>query len=139
MDLLRNSNDAKGILFEIDIDENQIFYSDRRSLVTILENLVSNAIKFQNKAISVQSIKISGRVDNENLQLQIADNGIGISPAFHNKIFEMFYRLSGSVDGSGIGLYIVKESVEKLQGSIEVHSKEGKGTIFEIKLKNMMP
>ncbi len=137
VDLLRNSNEAKGIHFEIDINEKEAFYSDERSLVTILENLVSNAIKFQNKSLSEQHIKISATVDRENLELQIADNGIGIAPAFHNKIFEMFYRLSGSVDGSGIGLYIVKESVEKLQGSIQVYSEEGKGTMFEIKLKNL--
>jgi signal transduction histidine kinase len=51
----------------------------------------------------------------------------------------MFFRLSAKVDGTGIGLYIVKEILEKMHGTIQVHSEEGKGTVFNIKIKNLRP
>ncbi len=81
-------------------------------------------------------IKITGKSDLDYLNLQIADNGIGIASVYQNKIFEMFFRVSGEREGSGIGLYIVKETITKLGGSIMVESHEHEGTIFIICLKN---
>lgn len=130
---------ARGILFDIDVMENCPFYSDRQRFKTIIENLISNAIKHHKDSVSGRYIKITGRYDNEKLQLTIADNGIGIAPENHQKIFDMFVRLSGKTDGSGIGLYIVMETIEKLQGSIEVKSELETGTTFIITLKNLKP
>lgn len=134
-----NIKGSEKINYEVDIKESVDFYSDKQSLSTILENLISNAIKFQNTEQPNQFIKITGTVDKENLHLLIADNGIGIAAKHHNKIFDMFFRLSGKVDGSGIGLYIVKEIIEKLQSTIQITSEEGVGTSFSIKLKNLKP
>ncbi len=67
----------------------------------------------------------------------IKDNGIGIDPHNHDKIFDMFYRVSKKSVGSGLGLYIVKESVNKLEGNIQVKSKPGIGTEFHIHIPNM--
>ena len=139
VDVLHSMKEAKGIHFEIDIKELQPFYSDRLRFKTIMENLISNAIKYHKKAESGNYIKITGQSDHEKLQLSIADNGIGIAPAYHNKIFDMFFRLSGEKDGSGIGLYIVKDTVEMLQGFIQVQSEKGNGTTFIITLKNLKP
>ena len=136
---LHDMKEAKGIDFEIEIKERQPFYSDRLRFNTILENLISNAIKYHKKDKSNRYIKITGQSDHKQLQLIIADNGIGIAPAHHNKIFDIFFRLSGRTDGSGIGLYIVKETVEILQGSIQIQSEKGTGTIFTITLKNLKP
>ncbi|MDO8316090.1 MAG: PAS domain S-box protein [Flavobacterium sp.] len=136
---LHSMKEAKGIHFEIDIKELQPFYSDRLRFNTVLENLVSNAIKYHENYKSDSYIKITGQSDHEKLQLIIADNGTGIEPAHHNKIFDMFFRLSGKTDGSGIGLYIVKETVDILQGSIQIQSEKGIGTIFTITLKNLKP
>ncbi len=136
---LHDMKEAKGIDFEIEIKERQPFYSDRLRFNTILENLISNAIKYHKKDKSGSYIKITGQSDHEKLQLIIADNGIGIEPAHHNKIFDIFFRLSGNTDGTGIGLYIVKETVEILQGSIQIQSEKGTGTIFTITLKNLKP
>ncbi|HLF52586.1 PAS domain S-box protein [Flavobacterium sp.] len=134
---LHSMKEAEGILFEIDIQEQQSFYSDRMRFNTILENLISNAIKYHRKDKTNRYIKIAGQSDHEKLQLTIADNGIGIEPAHHNKIFDMFFRLSGKTDGSGIGLYIVKNTVEKMKGTIQVESELGIGTTFIITLKNL--
>ncbi|HEX9979610.1 MAG TPA: PAS domain S-box protein [Flavobacterium sp.] len=133
---LRGTTGREGIDFTVTIDERDAFHSDRQSFVTILENLISNAIKFRTHDAG-SFIRISGTSADGVLDLSIADNGIGIPPQHHAKIFDMFYRLSGAVEGSGIGLYIVKEIVEKLDGSISVESEEGKGTVFKISLKNL--
>lgn len=132
-------DEATEIHYEIDIREQQPFYTDRLRLKTILENLISNAIKHHKRGVSDRYIKIIGQSDHDKLQLTIADNGIGIAPAYHQKIFEMFFRLSGKTDGSGIGLYIVKDTIEILQGSIEIQSEKGIGTTFVITLKNLKP
>ena len=136
---LRSIKDAEGIHFDIDIQEQQPFYSDRLRLNTLLENLVSNAIKYHKTDHTDRFIKITGHSDQNNSVLSIIDNGIGIAAEHHKKIFDMFFRLPNKKNGSGIGLYIVKDTVQILQGSINVHSIEGKGTTFHITLKNLKP
>jgi signal transduction histidine kinase len=127
------------INIEVDIDERQPFYSDNQRFSIVMENLISNAIKYHKKEAPGRFIKVSGTIDKDQLLLRIADNGIGIAPENHIKIFDMFFRISGNITGSGIGLYIVKETVEKLHGSIVVESEPGKGTTFIIILKNLLP
>ncbi|MGM0934929.1 MAG: PAS domain S-box protein [Bacteroidota bacterium] len=134
---VRNIQEASGISFQIDIGEQHSFYSDWHRFNTVLENLISNAIKYHKKDVPGRYLKLTGTSDKEELKLSISDNGIGIDPEFHKKIFEMFYRLPGNIEGSGFGLYIVKETLEKMQGSIEVQSEKGVGTTFNIKLKNL--
>lgn len=136
---LKSIKAAEDIHFEIDIKELYPFYSDRLRLNTLLENLVSNAIKYHKTNQTDSFIKITGQSNQENLMLSISDNGIGIASHHHDKIFDMFFRISGKNNGSGIGLYIVKDTIQILQGSIEVHSEEGKGTTFNITLKNLKP
>ncbi|RZJ51513.1 MAG: PAS domain-containing sensor histidine kinase [Flavobacterium sp.] len=138
VDSLQRMKEAKGIRFEIEIKEQKPFYTDKLRFTTILKNLISNAIKYHKINETDRFVKIFGYSDHENLHFSIEDNGIGIDSAYHEKIFEMFFRLSGK-DGSGIGLYIVKDAVEILQGSIEVQSEKGTGTKFNIKLKNLKP
>lgn len=137
VDSLRNIEMAKGIHFEIDIKEQHPFHSDSLRFNTILENLISNAIKHHKKNEFGRFIKIAGYTDNEKLRLSISDNGIGIAPIYHDKIFDMFFRLSGKTDGSGIGLYIVKDITEKLGGSVHVESELGSGSAFIVTLKNL--
>lgn len=139
VDSLHSMEEAKGIHFEIDMQEKMPFYSDSLRFNTILENLISNAVKYHKKNQTDSYIKIIGKSNNKKLQLSIVDNGIGIDSAHHNKIFDMFFRLSGKTEGSGIGLYIVKETVAKLEGSIQVESELETGTTFIITLKNLKP
>ena len=134
---LQSRKDAEGIIFEIDISEQEPFYTDSLRFNTIMENLISNAVKHHKKEDSERHIKIAGHSNKERLKLTVSDNGIGIAPENHKKIFDMFFRLSGKTDGSGIGLYIVKDTIEKLDGSIEVESELDNGTNFTITLKNL--
>ena len=135
---LQSMKEANGIRFEVDILEQQPFYTDKLRFNTILKNLISNAITYHKKEETDRYVKIFGHSDHEGLHFSISDNGIGIDPAYHQKIFQMFFRLSGK-DGSGIGLYIVKDAIEMLQGSIEVQSEKWAGTTFNITLKNLKP
>lgn len=137
VDSARNINEARGIIFIVDIDEQHPFFSNCQRFHTILENIVTNAIKYHSKDVAGRYLKISGTSKKHELNLNISDNGIGIDREFHDKIFEMFYRLPGTTEGSGLGLYIVKETLEKMQGTIEIQSEKGVGTNFHIKLKNL--
>lgn len=138
MNSFQHMEEAEGTTFEIDIKEEEPFYSDSIRFSSIMEHLISNAIKHHKQGGTAKYIKINGQSDNEKLNLSVADNGIGIDPEFHKKIFEMFFRLSGRTDGTGIGLYIVKDTIEKLQGTMEVQSEKGIGSTFSITLKNLI-
>jgi len=136
---LRHMQEAEGIIFETDIQVQADFYTDLQRFNTLIENLIANAIKYHKNERKNRFVKITGIADANELRLTIEDNGIGILPEYHEKIFGMFFRISGSISGSGIGLYIVKEIIDALDGTIEVRSDKGSGTSFLITLKNLNP
>ena len=108
--------------------------SDPLRLKIIIKNLLSNSSKFSNLRDESPWSRISAlRVDG-NFQLIIEDNGEGIREEFQDKIFDMFYRASEKSKGSGLGLYIVKEMVETLNGTIKLNSVYGEGSQFIIEL-----
>lgn len=112
------------------------FYSDPWRMGEIFRNLISNAIKYRDFSKNDSFIRISIKIASDRTTILFEDNGIGISKANLTKIFEMFYRASEQSDGSGLGLYIVKNAVDKLGGILKVTSEIGKGTSFELKLPN---
>lgn len=122
-----------------EIEEGATFYSDRSRLNIIFNNLISNAIRYYDAEQPAPFIKVSVHTDAEYASIVIADNGIGIPAEKHEQVFEMFYRLSSKSVGSGLGLYIVKETVEKLDGTMTLRSEPGKGTEFAIVLPNKTP
>ncbi len=126
------------IEIESEINDEINFYSDRRRLVFIFNNLVSNAIRFTDEKKKKSFLKIQIVVKKGHVLITFSDNGIGIEKEHLDRIFEMFYRANDQKVGSGLGLYIVKESVERLGGSIEVESEAGIGTRFKIKLPNLV-
>ncbi|WP_396192044.1 PAS domain S-box protein [Flavobacterium sp.] len=134
---LKNSPQAQEIDFIFEFAEAQPFFSDQLRLNTILENLISNAIKHHKKEEVYRFIKVNTFFKDEKLHITIEDNGVGIDEEYHDKIFDMFYRVSSDTDGTGIGLYIVKDSIKNIQGSIELKSQKGVGTIFTIIIKNL--
>ena len=108
--------------------------SDRERLKVILNNLIGNAIKYVDPDKKNAFIKIIGYVKSSKLFLTVEDNGIGISDVYKTKIFDMFYRATEMSDGSGLGLYIVKETVEKLGGEVTLDSTEKVGSKFHVVL-----
>lgn len=118
------------------IVEGEDFYSDPWRIGEILRNLISNAIKYRDFEKIESIITIDIKINADRAIIVFSDNGIGISPINQAKIFDMFYRASEQSDGSGLGLYIVKNAVDKLGGLLKVTSELSKGTIFELKLPN---
>ena len=106
-------------------------YFSRKNFKSILYNLISNAIKYRSPERTPE-IKITCLEEMQYISFKIADNGLGIPADKVSAIFEMFKRLHSHVEGSGIGLFIVKRIVENANGKIEVESEEGKGTTFTI-------
>ncbi len=115
----------------------EFIYTDRYRLKLILSNIFSNAIKFRDKSKQIGTIKVWVTVTRNTFLIRIDDNGIGIRRSDTNKIFNMFHRANLISSGSGIGLYIVKEVVKKLNGTVSVDSEIKNWTSFKIKLPNM--
>lgn len=112
------------------------FYSDKIRLEIVLKNLISNAIKYQDFDKESSYLKIKIKTTQTNAELIIEDNGIGIDAKHLPNIFDMFYRAAKTSNGSGIGLYIVKENILKLNGTIEAQSELNKKTTITINLPN---
>lgn len=111
---------------------NKIVFS-KYNLRSIFYNLITNAIKYRNPQVGLE-ILISTYCRQNLSIIEVRDNGLGIKEENTSRIFEMFKRLHHHVEGSGIGLYIVKRIVENAGGSIEVESEVGKGTLFRVLL-----
>ncbi|MGD1895281.1 MAG: PAS domain-containing protein [Cyclobacteriaceae bacterium] len=116
-----------------DITVHTPFTSDRLRIDIILNNLISNAFKFVNEEVE-SFIKIKIVTDIDYALIEVSDNGIGIEEEKQDQIFDMFYRANSLREGSGIGLYILKECVEKLKGTVDLKSKLGEGTTFTIRI-----
>ena len=111
--------------------------TDQYRLQSVLKNLISNAIKYHNPEAKTSWIKVAVSTNDNRIQIKVSDNGMGIGANCVDKVFDMFYRASEKSSGSGLGLYIVKETVEKLGGSITVSSKEKAGTTFSMVVPNL--
>jgi signal transduction histidine kinase len=127
---------ASRIRKEIAIQEEAPLISDRYRISYIINNLVSNAIKYSDKSKTDPWLKISIQIQPDRAYLEFKDNGIGIDKLYLTKVFDMFFRATQSNDGAGLGLYIVKEAVDKLKGEINIESEAGVGTTFKIKIPN---
>jgi signal transduction histidine kinase len=126
------------ISFEIDIQQSIDFVSDEFRLSVIVDNLVSNAVKYQKPSEENPAVKLHVKIDEQKAEIIIEDNGIGILNQHLNNIFQMFFRSTNSFSGLGIGLYIVKEALSHLGGEIAVQSEYGVGTTFRLHIPNML-
>lgn len=113
------------------------FMTDLYRLKVILNNLISNAFKYLQYHKENAFVKVKVNADATKADIEVADSGAGI-PANHlPRIFEMFYRATDQQPGSGLGLYIVKETVTKLKGEVSVESQQGEGSVFWVSLPNL--
>jgi signal transduction histidine kinase len=116
----------------IQINQAQPFFSDRWRLKVILNNLLSNAIRYRNGRDPI--IKVNVDITEHAAKLAIEDNGKGIEKDHLPNIYKMFYRATDDGAGSGLGLYIVKETIEKLNGNINIESEVGRGTTVKFEI-----
>lgn len=114
----------------IRIEQQQPFFSDRWRLKVILNNIISNAIRYRNGKDPVITVDVV--INKNRATVAIQDNGKGIEKDHLPNVYKMFYRATDDGPGSGLGLYIVKEAIDKLNGHIEIESEVGKGTLVKL-------
>ena len=119
----------------ITIEQQKPFFSDESRLKVVFNNLISNAIRYHNGKPAEVVVDI--QVKPKYAYISIKDNGIGISKEHINNVFRMFYRATDTNHGSGLGLYIVKETIEKLKGSIKLKSEQNKGTTVLLQIPSL--
>lgn len=131
------SNQDRQLNIKLDIqEENSQIYTDKHCLNLALNNLISNAFRYSDSNKMSSFLEISAQIKAKETHLSFKDNGVGIPSEHTPKIFDRFYRANEQEKGSGLGLYIVKQGIEKLGGSIKVSSQEGIGTQFDIHIPN---
>ncbi len=116
------------LLYEMEPDLTVI--TDINRLRVVLNNLVSNAYKYHDASKADRFIRLSAFREEKTVFISVQDNGLGIEAEHLHRVFDMFYRASVKSEGSGLGLYIVKETLQKLGGDISVTSQPGEGTAF---------
>jgi signal transduction histidine kinase len=129
---LKFNSNAGRILFKIKVNDQTTLTTDKVRLSIVLNNLVSNAIKYHDFRKQKPFVEVG--YDEKQNAVYVQDNGTGIMQQHLEKIFEMFYRGSDRSTGSGLGLYITKEAVARINGRIEVESTYGEGSTFYVYL-----
>jgi PAS domain S-box-containing protein len=121
----------------VTVEQDSVFYTSSARLDIILNNLFSNAVKYADLRKSDPYLQVTVKCVDHKAIINISDNGEGITADALPKIFDMFYRGSRSGTGSGLGLYIVKEAIQKLQGAINVNSEFAVGTEFSVTIPDL--
>jgi signal transduction histidine kinase len=127
-----SASNFNNLTFRKEIQAGIAFNSEWTLLNAILQNLIENAIKYARQENPY--VKISVRSQSDGIDIEVEDNGQGIPTEHQTKIFQMFYRASQSANGTGLGLYILKRSVDRLGGTITIKSEVGVGSTFTVKL-----
>jgi two-component system phosphate regulon sensor histidine kinase PhoR len=125
---------SSGTNIKSDVQVSEITFS-RRKLRSIVYNILNNSIKYHSPERKPE-IFIKTFLENDYIVISITDNGIGIDKTKHEAVFSKYYRLDNALEGSGIGLYLVRELVINAGGTISLESELGKGTTIKIFLKH---
>lgn len=135
---LKNLYHADKVRIEVKVEEVSDFFSDMIRMKTIVANILTNAIKYADPGKTDPFIKVVVKVGAEFCEIAVTDNGIGIETEHLEKIFDLFHRATTVSHGTGIGLFIVKDTIERLNGTIEVQSEIGVGTTFSMHIPNQL-
>ena len=118
------------------VPDDLMIISDKARIKIVLLNLVTNGIKYSDRNKESCWMKFECKSVDADYQLTVTDNGIGIQKEYLDKIFKMYFRATETSKGSGLGLFIVSEVIDKIGGNISVHSEYGKQTRFEVVIPN---
>ncbi|MDX5422073.1 MAG: PAS domain-containing protein [Hymenobacteraceae bacterium] len=127
--------EAAGAQLNVAVDASPAIRFSQKNLRSVVYNLLSNAIKYSSPDRRPE-ISISSYTEGRYVVLEVKDNGLGMSKTGRQKLFSMFGRLHDHVEGSGIGLYMVKKIVENAEGHIEVESEADMGSTFRVYFKS---
>ena len=131
-DLTGTCNDPAAPALKIDVPQDFCFHTERQAVSTILENLLSNALKYTDPNKQERWVSVHARAARNRAEIDVADNGPGFPESSRNKVFQMFHRLRTD-SGSGLGLALVKKNVERLGGDITFESGS-EGSLFAISI-----
>lgn len=124
----------ESIRFEVVIQDGIQFKAEWALVNTIIQNLIENGIKYARIEENEPRIKISIAHNAEEIEIEVEDNGIGMSKEAQSMIFKMFYRANRKIEGTGLGLHILNRAIEKLDGSVELSSELGVGSTFKVSI-----
>lgn len=119
------------------VPEEMMLHTDSIRLKIVLSNLLDNSLKYRDVTKERSFIRIEAQEKDGVKMIVVQDNGVGIDALYLDKIFNMFFRASEQSQGSGLGLYIVKETLSKINGSIQVQSSLGDGTTFSVSIQEV--
>jgi len=129
---LKYADLGEQITYKVLIEDDLTIRSDPHRIRIILNNLISNAIKYADHKKKNPAVTVRAFLDDSKVTIEVRDNGIGIHTEHQKMIFNMFYRATEKSIGSGLGLYIAQEAAAKLKGSIHVTSEIGVGSNFSL-------
>lgn len=138
IDLLRNQPEARNIQITLEVKGTSELKTDPIRLQAIFTNILSNSIKYIDRTKAEKRIEIRVTVSAEQCEIEIQDNGIGMDDLHLPKIFDKYYRVNPDSDGTGLGLHIVKDTLERLGGHVRVSSSPGVGSTFSISVPNFL-
>jgi len=135
-DRMRPAAEVRDIPIEVEEPSSRVtVVGDRRQLVSAVVNLLDNAVKFSDAG---EPIEVRARTDGTTVAIEVADHGIGIPASDVGRVFERFYRVdrarSRDTGGTGLGLAIVRHVMQNHDGEVEVHTNEGEGSTFVLRL-----
>lgn len=133
---LKFNEGADSIRLDFDEQIHHILRTDYYQLKVVLSNLISNAVKYHDYLKSDQYIAVRFDKIDRDVQITVEDNGLGIPQESQHKVFDMFYRATSEAEGSGLGLFIVKQALEKINAHIILKSELGQGSEFRVIIHN---
>lgn len=131
---LKHVPDFRLINFEVKVDHNAEITADKVLMLSVFQNLIHNAINYCNQQSPWVRIRVTAIP--QGIELEVADNGKGIPDHVKGRVFEMFYRGHPDSSGSGLGLFIVKNALEKMKGTIKFESNVDIGSTFIVNIPN---
>jgi signal transduction histidine kinase len=138
IDELRYMPDLNQLQITVSVHNKQtVFANDEERLSIIFKNFISNAIKYHNPQVEKNFLRITITISQMEALILLEDNGVGIESSYLDKIFDMFFRGPIRSEGSGLGLYIVKQTLDRLAGTVTVDSRFNKGTTFRMVIPNL--
>ena len=139
---IKYSTDRDIVSFKVCVEPNIMFHSDKTLLDSILYNLVANAVNYRKRHADEEDesyVHIQVRSFGNEIMMKVCDNGIGIKKDIQSKIFNLFFRGNEDSKGTGLGLYILKNAIVKLNGRVELESEINKGSTFTVYVPNINP
>ena len=125
------------VRFKAHVKQTRSFFTDSHLLHSILQNLIENAAKYKKEDAKEPRIDVYAKLGKHVLEIRVEDNGVGIPPELQERVFEMFYRAHAMATGTGLGLYIVRNAVQKLGGTIGLQSEKNVGSVFRLTIPNL--